>query len=78
MKKVKKVEFVKGPNTLEEKSGFENKSNANFVREQKMRMSDSQPSTSRSQKPRYVRPHQDRITCFACCEIGHVSYKCPH
>ena len=72
------VEFVRGPNTLEEKTSFENKSNADFVREQKMRMSDPQPSTSRSQKPRYVRPHQDRRTCFACGEVGHVSYKCPH
>ena len=75
---VKKVNFVRGPNTYEEKTAFENKSNIDFVREHKLRASEAQPSTSRSQKPRYVRTHQDRRTCFACGQIGHVSYNCPN
>ena len=52
--------------------------NVDFVQEQKARMSNSQPSTSRSPQTRYVRLHKDRRTCFSCGEVGHVSYKCPH
>ena len=74
--KIKFVNFIQGPGTYEEKISFENKSNFDFVQEQRNRESNSNPSTSRYQKPRYVKPLHDRRTCFHCGDVGHVSYYC--
>ena len=71
----KKLNFVQDPSSMEEKVSLENKSNVDFVHEQNVRMSNSQASTSMVPKPRYVRPHSDRRTCFSCGKVGHVSYK---
>ena len=38
----------------------------------------SRTSSTRSQSLKYVRHSVDRRTCYACGEVGHVSYKCPN
>jgi len=73
-----KVNFVRGQSSEQEKAKFENMSNVEFVQRNRSNVANSTASTSRAPQPKYVRNHVDRRTCFACGEIGHVSYKCPN
>ena len=73
-----KVNFVRGQGSEQEKAKFENMSNVEFVQQNRSNMANSTASTSRAPQPKYVRNHVDRRTCFACGEVGHVSYKCPN
>ena len=75
---LQKVNFVKGLSSEEEKASFENMSNVDFVQQQRSKLVNSTASTSKASQSKYVRHHKDRRTCFACGEIGHVSYKCPN
>ena len=51
---LKNVKFIKGPSSVEEKATFENKSNVDFVQQQRAKMANSTASTSKAPQPRYV------------------------